>query len=205
MKERVKMDCDELVAFYNRLDRSYFIDNDMKLFAAIDSPLPIGFGQTISQPSLVLEMTRLLNPDTGCKVLEIGTGSGYQTALLAQFSRAVYTIERISELAEKAKERLAGLGFSNIFFKTGDGSEGWPENAPYDRIMVTAAAGSVPTDLLDQLAHGGRMIIPIGPESLQDLQLISKDDAGEIRIESVGMVRFVEMKGKYGWSGSENR
>ena len=203
MKVRVKMDYAELVGFYNNLDRSYFIDNDMKGFASIDSPLPIGYGQTISQPSLVLQMTRLLNPDKSCKVLEIGTGSGYQTALLAEFSREVYTVERIKELAEKAKERLAGLGYTNVFLKIGDGSKGWPESAPYDRIMVTAAAGSIPTDLLDQLANGGRMIIPIGPESLQELQLISKDD-GEIIIQPVGLVRFVEMKGKYGWSSSKN-
>ncbi|MBC3888538.1 protein-L-isoaspartate(D-aspartate) O-methyltransferase [Acetobacterium paludosum] len=194
------MEHEKLIEYFNSLDRSYFIDNEMKTFADLDTPLPIGHGQTISQPSLVLEMTRLLEPEKGCKVLEIGTGSGYQTALLAKFSGNVFTIERIEELAKEAKKRLDALGYTNIYYKIGDGSEGWLENAPYDRIMVTAAAGSVPTDLLDQLANGGRMIIPIGPESLQELQLIIKDNNGEIHIQSMVMVKFVEMKGKYGWS-----
>ena len=131
--------------FYN-LDRSFFIDNEYKKFADNDSPLPIGFEQTISQPSLVLEMTRLLSPEKDSKVLEIGTGSGYQTSILAEFAKVVYSVERIRELSKKAQDRLSKLGYNNIFFKIDDGSIGWKENSPFDRIMVTAAAGKIPEE-----------------------------------------------------------
>ncbi|HHV60806.1 MAG TPA: protein-L-isoaspartate(D-aspartate) O-methyltransferase [Clostridiaceae bacterium] len=195
------MDQQELEAYFHSLDRSFFIDNDMKKYAVLDTPLPIGFGQTISQPSLVLEMTNILAPEKDSKVLEIGTGSGFQTALLAKMSAKVYTVERIDELMKKAKVRLAALNFSNIYFKVGDGSKGWLEYAPYDRIMVTAAAGVLPEDLVSQLAIGGRMVIPIGPPNLQELQLVTKTDDGGIQTKTVGMVRFVELKGQYGWDG----
>lgn len=194
------MDYKALVEFYHHLDRSFFIDTDMKVFADLDKPLSIGYEQTISQPSLVLEMTRILEPEMDSSVLEIGTGSGYQTALLAKFSKNVYTIERIRELSESAKNRLDILGYTNIFFKIGDGSDGWQEHAPYDRIMVTAAAGRIPDKLVEQLAIGGRMIIPIGPPDLQELKLVFKDEKGTIHEQTVELVRFVEMKGKYGWS-----
>lgn len=190
----------ELEKFFRSLDRSFFVENDIKKYAHLDEPLPIGFGQTISQPSLVLEMTRLLAPEKESKVLEIGTGSGFQTAILAKLSGKVYTVERIDELMEKARKRLAALGFSNIYFKVGDGSMGWQEYAPYDRIMVTAAARVLPDELVKQLANGGRMIIPIGPPHLQELKLITKTDDGNIKIKTVGTVRFVEFKGKYGWT-----
>ena len=144
-------------------------------------------------------MTRQLNLDRDSRVLEIGTGSGYQTVLLAEFSEAVYTIERIPELSEKAKARLDFLGYSNIFYKIGDGSEGWIENAPYDRIIVTASAGSVPTELVDQLKPGGRMIIPVGHQGLQELLLITRELGGQSKTISLGTVVFVELKGKYGW------
>ena len=194
------MDYRALKEFYHKLDRSFFIDNEMNAYAQLDEPLPIGYGQTISQPSLVLEMTHLLAPEKDSKVLEIGTGTGYQTALLAEFSDGVYTVEIIKKLSEKAKKRLASLNYNNVFFKIGDGSEGWSENAPYNRIMVTAATGTMPTDLISQLASDGRMIIPIGPQSMQELQLITKDNEGAIRVSTIEKVRFVEMKGKYGWS-----
>lgn len=194
------MDYKALTEFYYHLDRSYFIDTDMKVFADLDKPLSIGYEQTISQPSLVLEMTRLLEPEMDSRVLEIGTGSGYQTALLARFSKSVYTIERISELSETAQKRLDAMGYTNIFYKIGDGSDGWREYAPYDRIMVTAAAGRIPDELMEQLAMGGRMIIPIGPPELQELKLVFKDEKGMIYEQTVELVRFVEMKGKYGWS-----
>lgn len=194
------MDVDALTDFFCHLDRAYFIDNEMKALADVDSPLPIGFEQTISQPSLVLEMTRILAPEKNSKVLEIGTGSGYQTALLAEFSAAVYTIERISELSRSAQKRLYAMGYTNILYKIGDGSEGWKEYAPYDRIMVTAAAGKMPADLVEQLADGGRMIIPIGKRDVQELILVSKDVNGKIHNQIIEMVRFVEMKGKYGWT-----
>ena len=194
------MDQQELEAYFYSLDRSFFIDDDMKKCASLDRPLPIGFGQTISQPSLVLEMTRLLAPEKDSKVLEIGTGSGFQTAILAKMSAIVFTVERIGELMEKAKKRLEALKFSNIYFKVGDGSKGWPECAPYDRIMVTAAARVVPDELVSQLAAGGWMVIPVGPPDLQELQLITKSDDGTVDIITVEMVRFVELKGQYGWT-----
>lgn len=193
------MDRQKLEAYFLSLDRSFFVENDMKKYANMDSPLPIGFGQTISQPSLVLEMTRLLEPESDSKVLEIGTGSGFQTALLAKMSAKVYTVELIDTLAEKAKKRLETLGFSNIYYKIGDGSSGWQEYAPYDRIMVTAAAGLLPDELVNQLATGGRMVIPIGSPKMQVLTLITKTDHGEIITDRVELVRFVELKGRYGW------
>ena len=193
------MDYNALIEFYHHLDRSYFIDNEMKEFADLDQPLSIGYEQTISQPSLVLEMTRILEPEMDSRVLEIGTGSGYQTALLAKFSKTVYTIERIAELSETARKRHETLGYTNIVYKIGDGSEGWKENAPFDRIMVTAAAAKIPNELIDQLALGGKMIIPVGQPELQELKLVFKEDDGQVRQQTVDLVRFVEMKGKYGW------
>ncbi len=193
------MNHDKLVAFFKGLDRAFFIDNRYKECASINRALPIGYEQTISQPSLVLEMTYLLEPDLSSRVLEIGTGSGYQTALLAEFSAQVYTVERIAALGTKAQARLARLGYTNVHYKIGDGSQGWAEHAPYDRIMVTAAAQEVPEELVQQLAYNGKMVIPVGPRGMQELLLISKNQAGEVQRQNVGKVSFVEMKGKYGW------
>mgnify|MGYP001336618469 FL=1 len=191
------MDMQELEKFFRSLDRSFFLEGEMKKYADLDEPLPIGFGQTISQPSLVLKMTKLLAPEKDSKVLEIGTGSGFQTAILAKMSAKVFTVEKIDELMEKAKKRLKALGFSNIYFKVGDGSKGWREYAPYDRIMVTAAARVLPEELVEQLANGGRMVIPIGPPlQLQELKLITKTDDGDIQIKTAGWVKFVELKGE---------
>lgn len=195
------MDYEALESYFLSLDRSLFLEGHYKKLAEMNSPLPIGFGQTISQPTLVLMMTYILDPDNECRVLEIGTGSGYQTALLSAFSKEVYTIERIPELSEKAKDRLDEMGYKNIVFKVGDGSLGWKEHAPYDRIMVTAAASKVPDELLFQLKKGGKMLIPIGPENLQELMLIRKNQDETVEMETVEWVRFVEMKGKYGWDG----
>ncbi len=197
------MDHQELTTYVRALDRSFFVGDDMKQYAGLDRPLPIGYDQTISQPSLVLEMTKLLEPEKDSKTLEIGTGSGFQTALLAKMSMEVYTVERIGELMKKAKERLNVLNFSNIFYKTGDGSIGWREHAPYDRIMVTAAAGALPDELVEQLADGGRMVIPVGPPHLQELKLVTKTDNDEINIKTVELVRFVELKGQYGWNNKK--
>ncbi|MEL7565004.1 MAG: protein-L-isoaspartate(D-aspartate) O-methyltransferase [Dehalobacterium sp.] len=194
------MDYDELIDFYRTLDRSLFIDNEYKEFAHLDKPLPIGHEQTISQPSLVLEMTSKLSLEKTSKVLEIGTGSGFQTALLAEFSRMVFTVERIRELSDKAKEKLDRLGYTNIVYKVGDGSEGWSEHSPYDRIIVTAAAEKIPSELTNQLKPGGKLILPLGPRGRQELLLITKKINGEIQEDSLGKVTFVEMKGKYGWS-----
>lgn len=189
-----------LVDFFNKLDRSIFIDNKNKKWADLNRPLSIGYGQTISQPSLVLEMTSQLKLDKNCSVLEIGTGSGYQTCFLAEFAKNVYTVEIIPELSSKAKEKLDALGYNNIYFKVDDGSKGWRQFAPYDRIIVTAAAGKMPSRLIEQLNLGGIMIAPIGPRGYQDLKIITKEKDGSIKAESIGKVTFVEMKGRYGWT-----
>lgn len=185
-----------IISYFKKLDRSFFMETH-KEFAYMDEPVPIGYEQTISQPSLVLSMTLTLHLQPEAKVLEIGTGSGFQTALLAAFSGAVYTIERIEPLYEWAKVKLGEAGFANIHFKLDDGSTGWAEHAPYDRIMVTAAAAEVPPELIDQLASGGKMIIPVGTPFLQELLFIEKDDKGEIQTEVLENVRFVPLKGKY--------
>lgn len=187
---------EDIISYFEKLDRSFFID-ELKEFAYLDEPLPIGHDQTISQPSLVLKMTLALQIQPNSKVLEIGTGSGFQTALLAAFSNSVYTIERIEALHERAIERLTEAGFENIQFKLDDGSSGWKEQAPYDRIMVTAAASEIPVELLDQLANDGKMIIPVGTPFLQELLLIEKSEDGLIHKEVLDDVRFVPLKGKY--------
>jgi protein-L-isoaspartate(D-aspartate) O-methyltransferase len=189
----------ELLNFFVKLDRSIFIEKDEKKYAKYDSALPIGFEQTISQPSLVYRMTLELDIDENSKVLEIGTGSGYQTAFLAQFAKDVYTIERIEELSRKAQKRLSDLGYRNINFKISNGSEGWPEFSPFDRIIVTAAASAVPKAFIEQLKPDGKMIIPVGEREIQKLLLIRKDSKGSISMESLGKVVFVELKGDYGW------
>lgn len=193
------MDFQEILDYAKHLDRSFFVDNEYKIYAEEDQPLPIGYGQTISQPSLVWQMTYLLKPDKNCTVLEIGTGSGYQTALLARFFKHVYSIERIPQLGTEAQKRLEILGCDNVTLKIGDGSAGWSEYAPFDRIMVTAAAGRMPSEFLQQLGKNGVMIIPIGPEGTQELTMVTKDDDGRIESTLIELVRFVEMKGKYGW------
>jgi len=162
-------------------------------YASMDIPLEIGYDQTISQPSLVLEMTNTLELTSDSKVLEIGTGSGYQTAFLAKFSKHVFTIERIQPLYEKAVKRLDLLGYDNISYKLGDGSKGWEEYAPFDRIIVTSSAFKIPTQLLEQLANNGRMLIPVGTEDVQKLLLVTKDIQGLINEESLGYVRFVRL------------
>ncbi len=188
-----------LYDYFRRLDRRRFIDKSLAAMAGADQPLPIGYGQTISQPTLVVEMTRLLSPDTDSKVLEIGTGSGYQTAFLAEFSGSVFTVELIPELSRAAQQRLGEMGYTNINYLIGDGSTGWPEEAPFDRIMVTAAAGSLPSELVDQLAPGGRMVVPVGMPGDQVLLLVHKDSDDSIREEKIERVSFVELKGKYSW------
>lgn len=181
-----------IMNYYQELDRSYFME-EHKDQAHMDSPFPIGHGQTISQPSLVLKMTLLLDLEKDSKVLEIGTGSGYQTALLAKAAGMIYTVERIEALHLTAKERLGKAGYENIKFKLDNGVLGWKENAPYDRIMVTAGARRLPDELIKQLAPSGKMIIPVGPREVQDLMLISKDAKGEVHEQVIAKVRFVEL------------
>ena len=164
--------------------------------AYANRPLAIGHGQTISQPYIVALMTELLEPEPGDVMLEVGTGSGYQAAVLAQLVARVYTIEIIAPLAESATARLRTLGYQNVEVKKGDGYYGWPEHAPYDGIIVTAAASSIPPPLVAQLKPGGRMVIPVGaPFHTQDLILLRKDAKGKVTTTSVLPVAFVPLTG----------
>jgi protein-L-isoaspartate(D-aspartate) O-methyltransferase len=180
-----------------KLDRAAFIPATLRYAAEQDSPLPIGHGQTISQPFIVAYMTQALNPQPGERVLEIGTGSGYQTAVLSQLCGEVYTVELLAELADPARERLGGLGFQNIHYRVGDGTAGWPEAAPFDAILGTAAPERVPAALYQQLRPGGRLILPVGPvEGNQELIRIVKPLQGgqSPQVEKLLGVRFVPMK-----------
>ncbi len=187
---------ERIIKSYQELDRSYFME-EYKECANMNVPFPIGHGQTISQPSLVLEMTLLLDPHEDSKVLELGTGSGFQTALLAKCSKIVYTVERIKDLHLKAKARLGKAGYENIEFKLDDGNLGWEEYAPYDRIMVTAAAHRLPEELIEQLAPGGKMLIPVGPGLVQELLVVTKTADGAIDKQVKGEVSFVPLIGQY--------
>ncbi len=157
-------------------------------------PLAIGHNQTISQPYIVAAMTQMLRLEPGARVLEIGTGCGYQAAVLACVAAEVWSVERIPELAEAAAARLARLGYANVHVRRGDGALGWPEAAPFDGILVTAAARDIPPDLVDQLAPGGRMVVPVGPGGREQvLTLVTRDKAGHIGIEPGLPVAFVPL------------
>jgi len=176
--------------------RHLFVPQERVSSAYEDRPLPIGRGQTISQPYIVAYMTELLRPDGSGTVLEVGTGSGYQAAVLSHLYRKVYTIEIIPELAESARARLRDLGFGNVEVRTGDGYAGWPDKAPFDAIMVTAAAGHIPPPLIAQLKAKGRLVIPVGsPSTIQHIILVEKDQAGNITTKSLLPVRFVPLTG----------
>ncbi|MGQ9619479.1 MAG: protein-L-isoaspartate(D-aspartate) O-methyltransferase [Bacteroidales bacterium] len=176
-----------------KVPRHLFVPREIINRAYDDSPLPIGHNQTISQPFIVAYMTELARPSKDKKVLEIGTGSGYQAAVLAEIVDTVYTIEIIPELASEAAARLARLGYKNIIVKTGDGYNGWKEHAPYNIIMVTAANDHIPQPLLDQLAENGRLIMPVGPQwSAQHIVLAVKKN-GKIERTKLAMVRFVPL------------
>ena len=173
---------------------TFFIDESLWPTAYSDGPLPIGYGQTISQPYIVAFMTELLQPDSHHVVLEIGTGSGYQAAVLAKLVHHVYTIEIVPELGRKAKVTLRRLGYNNISVRVGDGYKGWPEEEPFDRIIVTAAPEEVPQELVEQLKPGGRMVLPVGPRWWgQDLLVIEKDETGKMARNNIIPVRFVPM------------
>jgi protein-L-isoaspartate(D-aspartate) O-methyltransferase len=174
-----------------KVPRHEFVPSHMQAHAYEDRPLSIGNGQTISQPYIVALMTSLISPKEGDRVLEIGTGSGYQAAILAEIVDEVYTIEIIPELAEKAEDKFNALGYDNIHTKVGDGYHGWPVEAPFDAIIVTAAPDEIPAPLIDQLKEGGKLIIPVGPRySVQSLQLVTRKN-GKTRIQNLIPVRFV--------------
>lgn len=187
-----------LLRVMEQIPREKFIPPASRYEAYEDQPVPIGYGQTISQPYMVALMTEALELQPEDRVLEIGTGSGYQTAILARLAKEIYTVERIAELSSSAQRVLAELGIDNVRFKVDDGTLGWPEYAPYDKIIVTAAAPHIPTALLEQLKEGGIMVIPVGPESYQTLYKVIKN---KDRIEKIPLVecRFVKLIGKEGW------
>ena len=180
-----------------RVPRERFVPWQQASRAYWNGPLPIGQGQTISQPFIVALMTELIDPRPNAVVLEIGTGSGYQAAILSGLVKQIYSVEVVERLARDAAQRLAHLGYHNVEVKYGDGYCGWPEHAPYDAIIVTAVAPSIPAPLLEQLAPGGRMVIPLGAEAYdQHLTLVEKDSAGHTHLQSVLPVTFVPMTGE---------
>ena len=181
-----------------RVDRSEFVPEDYKHFAFSDCPLPLSHGQTISQPYMVAAMTELLKPQKQSRILEIGTGSGYQTAILAEIVAEVYTIEIIEDLSSKARRLLEQKGYNQIQYKVGNGWHGWPEAAPFDGIIFTAAPENAPVHLQEQLNVGGRMIVPCGPTNgTQILYLFEKDDSGNLLETKIMGVRFVPLTGNH--------
>ena len=180
-----------------RVFRHEFVPEHLKSKAYIDMPLPIGYDQTISQPYIVAYMTELLDPNKEHKVLEVGTGSGYQAAVLAELVDHVYTLEIIKELGESAEKRLKRLGYENVTVKIGDGYFGWEEHAPYDTIIVTAAPDHIPPLLIHQLKPGGKLCIPVGGRfRVQTLTLVQKTEAGSIMTRQLMPVRFVPLTGE---------
>lgn len=179
---------------FRKVPRHLFVDSSHQEKAYGDYPLPIGLDQTISQPYIVALMTQSLELRGHERILEIGTGSGYQTAILAELVQHVYTMERLPSLSEKAGLTLQELGYQNISFCTGDGTGGWPEEAPFNGILVAAAAAEIPQTLLDQLASGGRMVIPVGDTLLQELTLVIKDET-DLKKQNICGCRFVPLIG----------
>jgi protein-L-isoaspartate(D-aspartate) O-methyltransferase len=176
-----------------KVPREEFVPADQRPYAYQDGPLPIGEGQTISQPYIVALMTELLEVKKGARILEIGTGSGYQAAILAELTPHVYTIEIIPTLAQRAEATLRRLGYHTVEVKTGDGYLGWPEHAPFDGVIVTCAPGQVPQPLRDQLAEGGRMVIPVGPQWTSQTLYLLRKKKGKLEQTAVIPVRFVPM------------
>jgi protein-L-isoaspartate(D-aspartate) O-methyltransferase len=183
-----------VLAAMRKVPRHLFIPRSEREQAYNDGPVPIGEGQTISQPYIVALMTELIHPQPGDRVLEIGTGSGYQAAVLAELAAEVYTIEIVEPLGRRAASLLSDLGYANVHCRIGDGYRGWPEKAPFNAVVVTAAPGHIPEPLKQQLAPGGRLVIPVGT-AYQELLLITRTDSG-FRQEPVTPVRFVPMTGE---------
>jgi len=188
----------KLIAAMKKIPRHLFIEEALQSQAYSDHPLPIGEKQTISQPYMVALMTEASLLTGREKVLEIGTGSGYQTAILAELSEKVFSIERIRPLAIRARKLLYELGYFNVEIKIFDGTFGWMEESPFDAIIVTAGSPDIPQPLIDQLATGGRLVIPVGDVFVQDLFRVTKTEEG-IKKEDMGGCRFVKLIGKYGW------
>jgi protein-L-isoaspartate(D-aspartate) O-methyltransferase len=184
----------EVLRAMARVPRHLFVPLDMQRFAYEDLPLPIGQGQTISQPYIVGYMTEALQVEPEHTVLEIGTGSGYQAAVLAEMARRVYTIEIVPELANRARRTLAQTGYANVEVREGNGYRGWPEHAPFARIIVTAAPPEIPPALVDQLAQGGIMVVPVGTD-YQEIVIVTKTPKGAVQKRTIA-VRFVPMIGK---------
>jgi protein-L-isoaspartate(D-aspartate) O-methyltransferase len=187
-----------VIAAMKKVPRHLFVEEALQSQAYNDHPLPIGEKQTISQPYMVAIMTEALQLKEKEKVLEIGAGSGYQTAILAELAEKVFSIERIRSLAIKARQLLYELGYFNVEIKIFDGTHGWVEETPFDAIIVTAGAPDIPQPLLDQLAMDGRLVIPVGDAYVQDLMRVTKTKEG-IKKEDLGGCRFVKLIGKYGW------
>ncbi|OGK01726.1 MAG: protein-L-isoaspartate O-methyltransferase [Candidatus Raymondbacteria bacterium RIFOXYD12_FULL_49_13] len=189
---------DRLITVMLEVPRHEFVDSGMKNQSYSDNALPIGEGQTISQPYMVAHMTDMLAVGQEDRVLEIGTGCGYQTAILAKLGASVCTIERIASLSERAQKNCAQLGLSTIEFRIGDGTGGGPEKAPFDKIITTAGAPAIPETLFSQLAEGGRMVVPVGNRSIQELLVVEKKN-GEKRVTQTIDCLFVPLIGKEGW------
>lgn len=189
---------DQILEVMGRVPRQRFVSQRFSRHAYDNSPLPIGGGQTTAQPFIVALMTDLVAPKPGDRVLEVGTGSGYQSAILSQLAAQLFTVEIDPDLAQESQHRLDDEGYRNISFRVGDGYFGWPEIAPFDVIMVSAAVVEIPVPLLEQLAPGGRMILPLGGRCCtQDLVLLQKDDAGRIESSNLLPVYFVPMAGEH--------
>lgn len=178
--------------------RHLFVDDAMRARAYGDYPLPIASGQTISQPYIVAYMTQALQLTDTDRVLEVGTGSGYQAAVLSRICQQVYTVERINTLLSSARKIFDSLKYFNIIAKLDDGTLGWPEYGPYDAIIVTAGGPEIPEPLIEQLADPGRLIIPVGDQNVQELKLLTKNE-GEVEIANLASVRFVDLIGQHGW------
>jgi protein-L-isoaspartate(D-aspartate) O-methyltransferase len=182
-----------------KVPRHLFVEGHQRMNAYNDTPLPIGEGQTISQPLMVAMMSEALQLSGTETVLEIGTGSGYQTAILAELVQRVYSMERIPSLTGKARKTLDSLGYNNVLIKLSDGTLGWNEYAPYDRILVTAGSPSIPVPLTEQLKPGGILVIPVGSNSAQELTRVTKREDGTLKEERLGSCVFVKLVGKHGW------
>ncbi|RLJ06995.1 MAG: protein-L-isoaspartate O-methyltransferase [Candidatus Aenigmatarchaeota archaeon] len=193
LKEEGWLKTPRIIKAFQQIDRSIFLPDELKRFAWVDEPLPIGRGQTISAPHMVARMTELLRPGRQDKVLEVGAGSGYQAAILSKLVKEVITIELEPELAKRARENLKKAGCRNVRVLQGDGSKGYPEEAPYDKIIVTCACPEIPEELVRQLKEGGRIVIPVGGPGYQVLTLGIKEK-GKLRLERYGACVFVPLR-----------